>query len=58
MSNDRRSDIGEEEFDPSTISEFDRGAVVTIQGGGIYGFSLLGQLQAFDDKELAPLALA
>lgn len=25
-------------------AEFDRAAVITIQGGGIYGLSLLGQL--------------
>jgi len=38
--------------------EFDRYAVVTIQGGGVYGLSLLGQLRAALDAGLEPIALA
>lgn len=39
-------------------TEFDRNAVVTIQGGGVYGLSLLGQLQAVLDAHIQPVALA
>jgi predicted acylesterase/phospholipase RssA len=39
--------------------EFDKTAVVTIQGGGVYGLGLLGQLAALVYQfEIAPLALA
>jgi predicted acylesterase/phospholipase RssA len=42
-----------------SIGEFDRTAVITIQGGGIYGLSMLGQLQALLAKfEIVPLAIA
>ncbi len=43
------------------FDEFDRTAVVTIQGGGIYGLSLLGQLDTVinnRDYKIEPLALA
>lgn len=36
-----------------------REAVITIQGGGVYGFTLLGQLQAvIEDHKYVPLAFA
>ena len=38
--------------------EFDRLACVTIQGGGVYGLSLLGQLQALVERAFVPVALA
>jgi predicted acylesterase/phospholipase RssA len=39
--------------------EFDRLAVVTIQGGGVYGLNMLGQLAAvIDDYGITPLAYA
>ena len=38
--------------------EFDRKAVITIQGGGVYGLSLLGQLQGLLDEGIEPFALA
>lgn len=37
---------------------FDRKAVITIQGGGVYGLSLLGQLQGLLDEGIEPFALA
>ena len=40
------------------MPEFDRNAVVTIQGGGVYGLSLLGQLQGVIDHQVQPVALA
>lgn len=40
-------------------SQFPRAAVVTIQGGGIYGMNLLGQLRAvYNDHRIDPIALA
>lgn len=33
-------------------------ACITIQGGGIYGLSLLGQLEAVRRRGLSPVALA
>lgn len=44
--------------DPDPDGEFDRLAVVTIQGGGVFGLSLLGQLQAVHEARLLPVALA
>jgi predicted acylesterase/phospholipase RssA len=41
-----------------TASEFDRNAVITIQGGGLHALNLLGQLAAVTDAKLVPLALA
>ncbi len=39
--------------------EFDRLAVLTIQGGGVYGLNMLGQLAALiDDYGITPLAYA
>lgn len=39
--------------------EFDRSAVVTIQGGGIHGLSLVGQLHTLVDKHrIAPVGIA
>jgi predicted acylesterase/phospholipase RssA len=44
---------------PSVDREFDRFAVLTIQGGGIYGLSLLGQLSTVVyDLKVVPVALA
>ncbi len=41
------------------MDQFDRAAVVTIQGGGVYGLNLLGQLQyVVDQLKVTPLALA
>ena len=42
----------------STPKEFDRKAVITIQGGGVYGLSLLGQLQAVIELGIQPIAMA
>ncbi len=43
----------------TNVNEFDRTAVVTVQGGGVYGLSLLGQLDAvMTDHRITPLALA
>jgi predicted acylesterase/phospholipase RssA len=38
--------------------EFNRIAVVAIQGGGVYGISMLGQLSAVIDADICPGALA
>jgi predicted acylesterase/phospholipase RssA len=39
--------------------EFDRNAVIAIQGGGVYGLGLLGQLSAVVDRhKISPLALS
>src|SRR6516225_2218601 len=39
--------------------EFDRLAVVTIQGGGIYGLNLLGQLSYLTERlRIIPVAVA
>ena len=43
---------------PPVPADYDRNAVVTIQGGGVYGFNLLGQLQAVLDSGIQPVALA
>lgn len=43
---------------PSSAADFDKNAVVTIQGGGVFGLSLLGQLQAVVDAGIQPVALA
>jgi len=44
---------------PHTIREFDRLAVITIQGGGIYGLNLLGQLRhVIEEQRITPVALA
>jgi len=43
---------------PPINASFDQNAVVTIQGGGVYGLSLLGQLQAVLDADIQPVALA
>ncbi len=41
------------------VTHFDRYATITIQGGGIYGLNLLGQLAwLVDDLEIIPLGLA
>ena len=40
------------------VVEFDRTAVVTIQGGGIYGLNMLGQLSALLEYGITPLAFA
>lgn len=40
------------------MGKFQALAVVTIEGGGAYGFSLLGQLQAVVASEVQPIALA
>lgn len=40
------------------MSKFPRIAVVTIEGGGAFGFSLLGQLQAVVESEIFVVALA
>lgn len=40
-------------------TEFDRLAVITIQGGGIYGLNLLGQLSYLTEKlKVVPVAVA
>src|SRR5262249_3700471 len=39
-------------------NEFDRLAAVTIQGGGVYGLSLLGQLRALESQGFQPIAIA
>ena len=39
--------------------EENKEAVIAIQGGGVYGLSLLGQLQAvLEDEKYSPLAFA
>jgi predicted acylesterase/phospholipase RssA len=38
--------------------EFDRYCTVTIQGGGIFGLSLLGQLRALEEQDVLPVAYA
>jgi predicted acylesterase/phospholipase RssA len=44
---------------PRNIVEFDRNAVITIQGGGVYALTLLGQLEGVvKDRDIIPLALA
>jgi predicted acylesterase/phospholipase RssA len=44
---------------PRNIAEFDRNAVITIQGGGVYALTLLGQLEGVvKDRDIIPLALA
>ena len=41
------------------MREFDRIAVITIQGGGVYGLSLLGQLKAaLEEIKVVPFAFA
>jgi predicted acylesterase/phospholipase RssA len=40
------------------MASFPRLAVVTIEGGGTFGFSLLGQLQAVVESDIVPVALA
>jgi predicted acylesterase/phospholipase RssA len=41
------------------LTHFDRYATITIQGGGVYGLSLLGQLSKLvEDYEIVPIALA
>lgn len=42
----------------SDFAESDRAAFITIQGGGLFGLSLLGQLSAVTAAEIAPLALS
>jgi predicted acylesterase/phospholipase RssA len=40
-------------------AEFDRLAVITIQGGGIYGLNLLGQLSYLTEQlQIIPVAVA
>ena len=44
---------------PAKPDEFDRNAVIAIQGGGVYGLGLLGQLSALvERREIVPLALS
>jgi predicted acylesterase/phospholipase RssA len=44
---------------PLPAAEFDRYGVITIQGGGVYGLSLLGQLHTvLEDLKIIPVALA
>ena len=43
---------------PAPTYEFDRVAIVAIQGGGVYGLSMLGQLSAVIEKEIVPIALS
>jgi predicted acylesterase/phospholipase RssA len=38
--------------------EFDRLVAITIQGGGLFGLSLLGQLEALDKRRFRPIAIA
>jgi predicted acylesterase/phospholipase RssA len=38
--------------------DFDRAAVVAIQGGGVYGLSMLGQLSAVLEAGIVPIALS
>jgi len=40
------------------MADFDRLACITIQGGGVYGLNLLGQLRAVEDLRFKPVALA
>jgi predicted acylesterase/phospholipase RssA len=42
----------------SSKTEFDRDAVITIQGGGLHALNLLGQLEAVMEARLVPRALA
>lgn len=43
---------------PTRVSEFPRTLVVTIQGGGVYGLGLLGQLRAAESRLKANRILA
>jgi predicted acylesterase/phospholipase RssA len=43
---------------PASVTEFDRNAVITIQGGGLHALNLLGQLDAAMQSGFVPLALA
>ena len=44
---------------PRNIEEFDRNAVITIEGGGVYALTLLGQLEGVvKNRDIVPLALA
>ncbi len=44
---------------PAKPDEFDRNAVIAIQGGGVYGLGLLGQLSAVvERRKIEPLALS
>ncbi len=44
---------------PAKPDEFDRNAVIAIQGGGVYGLGLLGQLSALVERQkIEPLALS
>src|SRR6478672_10457909 len=43
---------------PQAPPQFDRIASVTVQGGAVYGLSLLGQLQAVLDEGYEVVALA
>jgi hypothetical protein len=36
--------------------EFDKFACITIQGGGVYGLALLGQLEAVSQRGFLPVA--
>jgi predicted acylesterase/phospholipase RssA len=41
------------------LTHFDRYATITIQGGGVYGLNLLGQLaELVDNQGIIPIALA
>src|SRR5688572_14807417 len=40
------------------MREWDRFCVVTLQGGGVYGLTLLGQLRILAEKDIVPVALA
>jgi predicted acylesterase/phospholipase RssA len=49
----------QQEPQPASTPEFDRLAVVTIQGGGIYGLNLLGQLGYLTERyKIVPVAVA
>ena len=43
---------------PDLPTELDRLACITIQGGGVYGLSLLGQLRAVEQYGFKPVAFA
>ena len=43
---------------PEPHPEFVRAGVVAIQGGGIFGLSMLGQLSAVIDAGISPIALS
>ncbi len=44
---------------PGTPTEFNRDALITIQGGGVFGLFLIGQLEyVLQDLEIKPLAYA